>query len=128
MPRPDHDALVRWLRSEYGDDLRWTASYDHRTLDHTVRYVREDLKTELSSRELDTIVHRSMALFNRDHVGDAYFHLGDPRSLVVEHEQATAIHVYTGEETGVVVKLRRGATFTMPDFVDDVLTRLGLSP
>jgi hypothetical protein len=126
MPELDYASLVAWLRETYGDDLRWTASYDHATYQYTVQYIREDLKTELKSRELDTIIHRSMALFNREHVDDVYFHLGEARSLVVEHERATAVHVYTGEETGVVIKLRHGAEFSFPDFVDRVLAELGV--
>jgi hypothetical protein len=124
MPARKYEALVTWLRGEFGDDLRWVASFDHETFSYTVRYIREDLKTELKEQELDTIVHRSLAVYNRRHVEDVYFHLGDAECLVVQHERATAVHVYLGESRGVVVKLADGATFTMPTFPESCRARL----
>jgi hypothetical protein len=31
-----------------------------------LQYIRDDLKTELSEQQLDTTVHRSLAVYNRD--------------------------------------------------------------
>jgi len=124
MPARQYEALVTWLREEFEDDLRWVASFDHRTFSYTVRYIREDLKTELKEHELDTIVHRSLAVYNRSHVEDVYFHLGDAECLVVQHERATAIHLYLDERRGVVIKLEDGATFTMPTFPESCRARL----
>ncbi|WP_255151420.1 hypothetical protein [Halorarius halobius] len=122
---PDYDALVAWLREAYGDRLRWVASFDHGRFSHRVRFVRDDLKTELTEQQLDVVVHRSLAVFNRDHVEDVYAHLGPARALVVEHERATAIHVYLDDEQGVVVKLEPAATVEVPGFAADCRDRLG---
>jgi hypothetical protein len=124
MPARKYEALVTWLREEFDDGLRWVASFDHETFSYTVRYIREDLKTELKEQELDTIVHRSLAVYNRNHVEDVYFHLGAAECLVVQHERATAVHVYLGESRGVVIKLADGATFTMPTFPESCRARL----
>jgi hypothetical protein len=126
MAPPDYDALVEWLRATFGDGLRWTASFNHARFTYRVQYIRDDLKTELTDRELDTIVHRSLAVFNRQHVEDVYFHLGDAEGLLVQHERAIAAHVFLTEETGVVVKLRRDAEVTVPTFFEECLDRLGV--
>lgn len=125
MAKPDYDALVAHLTDRFGDALRWVASFDSDRFAYEVRYVRDDLKTELSDHDFDTIVHRSMAVFNRRHVEDVYFHLGDARSLVVEHERATAVHLYLDERRGVVVKVESGESVTMPELREACLERLG---
>jgi hypothetical protein len=116
MASPDYDALIEGLDERVGDSLRWVASFDSDRYAYTVRYIRKDLETELSDRELDTIVHRSMAVFNRDHVEDVYFHLGAARSLVVEYEGSTAIHLYLEGGRGVTVKVESGTPVTLPEF------------
>lgn len=125
MPRRDYEALVAYLRDRFGDDLRWVASFDSARFDYTVRYVREDLKTDLTDSDLDTVVHRSMAVFDRAHVERPYAHLGDVRSLVVDHERATAVHLYLEERRGVVVKVQAGRSVTLPDVREACLARLG---
>jgi hypothetical protein len=124
MSKPDYDALVAWLREEHGDHLRWVASFNHETFGYRVRYIREDLRTELKGLELERIIHRSLAVYNRRRLRDVYFHLGDPESLVVQHERATAVHLYLTEETGVVIKLADGAAFSMPAFPEACRARL----
>ena len=120
----DYDALVSWLRGEYGEALRWVASFDHGQFTHRVLFVRDDLKTELTDRQLDIVVHRSLAVFNKDHVEDVYAHLGEARALVVEHELATAAHVYVGSDRGVVVKFEPGVTVEVPGFAAACRERL----
>jgi hypothetical protein len=120
------DALVEYVREEFGDDLRWVASFDSDRFTYQVRYIRDDLRTDLSDLELQTIIHRSMAVFNRDHVEDVYFHLGEARSLVVDHENATAFHLYLDDHRGVVVKVEAGASITVPDLRVASLDRLGV--
>lgn len=126
MAAPDYDALVAWLQDRHGQDLRWLASFDHRKFDHRVRYIRPDLKTELSSLELDTIVHRFMAVFNRQHVEDVYFHLGAAEAMLVKHKRAMAVHLYLTEHTGVVVKLAEEAELTVPTFFEECLDHLNV--
>lgn len=126
MGRPDYGTLVEWLRETFGDSLRWTASFDSDSLSYDVRYVRGDLKTELTEQQLDVVIHRSMAVYNRRHLEDVYSHLGPAESLVVQHERATAVHVYFGASRGVVVKLSEDASVTVPELVRAVRQKLGL--
>ncbi|QSG13159.1 hypothetical protein HSBGL_2762 [Halapricum desulfuricans] len=119
MALPNYDALIEWLQTGFDGDLRWVASFNHRTFSYKVKYIREDLKTDLSGMELETIIHRSMAVLSRDHVEDVYFHLGDAEALLVKHEKAMAVHLYLTEETGVVIKLADGAEITVPAFFED---------
>ena len=124
MPKPNYDALVSFLQGEYDDALRWVASFDSDSMHYDVRYIREDLKTELSGLDFDTIVHRSMVVFNRRHLEDVYFHLGDAESLVVEYDDAMAVHLYLDDRRGVVIKLQRGADVSIPEFREACLERL----
>lgn len=124
MPKPQYPEFVSALQERYGDDLRWIASFDSESYAYNVRYVREDLKTDLSDRDLQIIIHRSMAVFNRRHVEDVYSHLGDAQSLVVQHEEATAVHLYLDDRTGIVVKLAAGATVELPTFREQYLDLL----
>lgn len=124
MSKPQYAALVDWLRGEFDDQLRWVASFNSKSHSHKVRYIREDLKTELTGHQLDTIVHRSMAVFNRRHVEDVYFHLGEAECLIARHERAMAVHIYLSDVTGVVIKLTSEASVTLPDFIDACLEKL----
>lgn len=126
MANPDYDALISFLTDRFDDSLRWVASFDSGRFSYKVRYVRDDLKTELSDLDLDTVVHRSMAVFNKRHVEDVYFHLGDARSLLVEHDQAMAFHLYLQSERGVVVKVESGEQVTVPELREECLDRLGV--
>lgn len=121
---PDYDRLVNHLVDRFGDDLRWVASFETTRYDYHVRYIRPDLTTELSSRDLDTVVHRSIALFRRPYVGEVYDHLGPVRTLVLEHERATAVHVYLSDTTGVIVKIRAGHEISVPSFTEECLDSL----
>ena len=122
---PDYDAFVSWLRDEYGEALRWVASFNHKRFSHNVRFIRDDLRNDLTDQQLNVIVHRSLAVFNKAHVEDVYTHLGEAHALIVEHERATAIHVYVSDETGVVVKLETEATVEVPGFAAACRERLG---
>src|SRR6056297_56607 len=124
MAKPAYDDLLDWLQDRFDDELRWVASFDSDSFDYQVRYVREDLKTDLSSLQLEYVIHRSMAVYNRDHLGDVYRHLGDARSLVVEHERAMAVHLYFDESQGIVVKVSTDATVTTPTFTDNAMAVL----
>ena len=124
MLNPNYDAMVSFLQEEYGDALRWVASFDSTGFTYDVRYIRDDLKTELSGFNFDTIVHRSMAIFNRRHVEDVYFHLGDAESLLVEYDEAMAVHLYLNDRYGVVIKIQSGADVSMPEFREACLERL----
>jgi len=125
MAKPRYDALVDHLRERYGDRLRWVATFDSDRFTYRVRAIRADLETDLSEHQLDTIVHRSMAIFDRDRMDDVYFHLGEVEAMLVQHEVAMAVHLYLEESTGVVVKVERDAEVTMPTQVDEWLDVLG---
>ncbi|MEF8791117.1 MAG: hypothetical protein V5A61_13420 [Haloarculaceae archaeon] len=127
MAKPRYDALADHLREQYGDDLRWVATFDSDRFTYRVRAIRKDLETELSEHQLDTIVHRSMALFDRDRMDDVYFHLGEVEAMLVQHEVAMAVHLYLDGSTGVVVKVERDAEVTMPTQVDEWLGVLGVN-
>ncbi|MDG5776991.1 hypothetical protein QA599_11090 [Haloarculaceae archaeon H-GB1-1] len=126
MAKPRYDDLKSFLADRFGDSLRWVASFDSDSYTYNVRWIRDDLKTDLSNFDFDTIVHRSMAVFNRRHVEDVYFHLGDANSLVIEHERATAVHVYVDDSRGVVIKLEPDASVTIPEFRTECLSELGV--
>jgi hypothetical protein len=115
---------VAFLLERYGDDLRWVASFNTDSYRYAVEYIRDDLRTELSTHQLDVVIHRSIALFNRPAVEEVYTHLGDARSLVLQHERATAVHVYLGGGDGVVIKIRAGNEISLPGLVDDCVAVL----
>jgi hypothetical protein len=123
-PTPDYDRLVDYLRDRFADDLRWIASFDTDQYDYTVHYVRPDLTTELSTHEFDVVVHRSIALFRRPYVEQVYSHLGPARTLVVEHDRATAVHLYLSETEGVIIKIRAGNDIGVPSFPADCLAAM----
>ena len=121
---PAFDSFIEWLQERYGDSLRWVASFHSDRFTYKVRYIRDDIKTELTGRELDILIHRSMAVFNRRHLEDVYNHLGTARSLVVEHDRAKAIHVYFDGSKGVVVKISKDASVKIPSFREDAMAKL----
>ncbi|WP_435361580.1 hypothetical protein [Haloarchaeobius sp. DFWS5] len=116
---PNYDRLVAYLRDRFDDDLRWVASFDAQRYDYTVQYVRPDLQTELSTHDFDTVVHRSIGLFRRPYVESVYTHLGDARTLVIEHERATAVHLYLSDTKGVIIKIKAGNEISVPRFADE---------
>lgn len=121
---PAFDSFIEWLQEQYGESLRWVASFDSDRFAYKVKYIRDDLKTELTGHQLDVLIHRSMAVYNREHLEDVYNHLGTAQSLVVEHDRAMAVHVYFGGSKGVVVKLRKDASVTTPGFTQDAMAKL----
>jgi hypothetical protein len=123
-PSPDYQALVAHLLDRHGDGLRWLACFDSERYSYNVEYIRDDLTTELSTHDLDVVIHRTVALFNRPYVEEVYTHLGDAQCLVLQHERATAVHVYLSDREGLVIKLRAGIDVTLPEFVDECLAVL----
>lgn len=119
-----YDDLVAYLHERFSEDLRWVASFDSERYNYRVRYIRPDLTTELTNHELDIIIHRSIALFQKPHVEEVYSHLGPARCLVLEHERATAVHLYLGETDGLVIKIRAGNTVAVPAFAEECLAVL----
>ncbi|KTG14042.1 hypothetical protein [Haloferax profundi] len=103
---PKYDSLVTMLRDRFDDDLRWVAPFDTPTYNYTVHYIRPDLKTDLSPHDFDVVVHRSIALFRRPYVEEVYAHLGNVKSLVLEHDRAA------------------GNDIVIPEFTDERLTAL----
>jgi hypothetical protein len=123
-PIPDYDRLLAFLKERFGDDLRWVASFNATTYDYTMHYIRSGLETELSTHEFDVVVHRSIALFRRPYVEEVYAHLGPAQSLVVEHERATAFHLYLSDEEGVIIKIAAGNELAVPSFTETCVEAL----
>lgn len=121
---PDYDSLVAFLQERYDDDLRWVASFNTDSYRYDVRYIREDLKTELTSRDLDVVIHRSIALFNRPYVEEVYTHLGHAQSLILQHERAIAVHIYLSETEGITIKIRTGSELAVPGSIEECLSAL----
>jgi hypothetical protein len=80
-----HDVahLASHLRTEYGDDLRWVAYYNSRSYTYQVEHLRDDLRNELTENQLDRVIHRSLAVYNKRHAEEVYFHLGESDYLIV---------------------------------------------
>jgi hypothetical protein len=123
-PTPDYQVLVTHLLDTHEDGLRWVARFDSERYSYNVEYIRDDLTTELSTHDLDVVIHQTVALFNRPYVEKVYTHLGDAQALVLQHERATAVHIYLSEREGLVIKLRAGIEVTLPGFVDECLAVL----
>jgi hypothetical protein len=121
---PDYDHLIAFLQERFDENLRWVASFDTATYRYDVRYIRSDLTTELSSHDLDAVIHRSIGMFKRPDVEQVYTHLGDVESLILHHERATAVHVYLGDTEGLVVKIKAGNEISVPGFIEECLGAL----
>ena len=124
MPRFDFEELVRYLRDEYGEGLRWVANYHSTRLDYRFHHVRDDLKNDLTGNQLDHVIHRSLAVYNKRHAEDVYFHLGESDSLVVSYEKGTAVHVFLDDRRGVTVMVEPDVSISLPDFVEACRTRI----
>lgn len=112
--------LRRHVEERFEGDLRWIAVFDGDDFDYDVR---DDLANELSSRQFDCLIHRSMAVFNRPHVEEVYFHLGPADYLVAGYESGTAYHVYPEDEQGVVM-LEPDVTVELPGFVEEIRSKV----
>jgi hypothetical protein len=112
------DGLVAFLREEYGTDLRWVANYNSKTYEYEFRHVRDDLRDDLTGVQLDHVVHRSIAVYNKRHAEDVYFHLGEANYLVTDYERGTAFHVFLDDVRGVTILLEPHVSVTVPEFVD----------
>lgn len=123
-PKPDYDNFLAFLHDQFVDDLRWVASFDATTYDYQMHYIKPGVETELSDREFDAVVHRSVALFRRPSVEEVYAHLGSAQALVIEHERATAVHIYLSDTTGLIIKIRAGNDITVPTFTEACLDEL----
>ncbi|WP_411968727.1 hypothetical protein [Haloferax sp. YSSS75] len=121
---PNYENLIEMLRDRFDQDLRWVASFDSKTYNYSVHYIRPDLKTELSNHQFDVVVHRSIALFRRPYVEEVYTHLGSVNSLVLQHERATAVHLYLSDTSGVIIKIKAGNSISIPEFTNDCLAAL----
>jgi hypothetical protein len=121
---PDYDTLVAFLQERYDDGLRWVASFNTESYQYDVRYIREDLTTELTGHDLDVVIHRSIALFNRPYVEEVYTHLGHAQSLILQHERAMAVHIYLSESEGLTIKIRTGNEIVVPGFIEECLSAL----
>ncbi|KAB1197850.1 MULTISPECIES: hypothetical protein [Haloferax] len=121
---PNYENLIEMLRDRFGQNLRWVASFDSKTYNYTVEYIRPDLKTELSNHQFDVVVHRSIALFRRPYIEEVYTHLGNVNALVLQHDRATAVHLYLSDTTGVIVKIKAGNSVSIPEFTNDCIAAL----
>ncbi|WP_440988329.1 hypothetical protein [Haloarchaeobius baliensis] len=119
MQKYSLDRLVPFLENRYGDDLRWVANYNSRTYEYRFHHVRDDLTTEFTGNQLDYLVHRSLAVYNKRHAEEVYFNLGAADSLVVDYEHGTALHVFLDDRRGVTIVVEPTVSVTVPDLVDE---------
>ncbi|MFD1646810.1 hypothetical protein [Haloarchaeobius litoreus] len=119
MQKFSFDRLVTFLDERYGDDLRWVANYNSRTYEYRFHHVRDDLTTEFTENQLDFLVHRSLAVYNKRHAEEVYFNLGAADSLVVDYENGTALHVFLDDRRGVTIVVEPTVSVTVPDLVDE---------
>lgn len=119
MAKFSFDGLVDFLQNAFGEDLRWVANYNSETYDYTFRYIREDLESELKGGELDYVIHRSLAVYNKRHAEEVYFHLGEADHLSVTYDRGTAFHVFLDDKRGVTIMLEPDVPVTLPDFVEE---------
>ena len=119
MKKYSLDRLVAFLEERYGDDLRWVANYNSRTYEYRFHHIRDDLTTEFTGNQLDFLVHRSLAVYNKRHAEEVYFNLGEADSLVVDYEHGTALHVFLDDRRGVTIVVEPAVSVTLPDLVDE---------
>lgn len=118
------DPLRDHLRETLGEDLRWLASFDAESYDYDFHHVREDLETDLTDRQLDYVVHRSLAVFNKRHVDGIYFNLGESSSLVADYERGRAVHGFLDDRRGFVVTVEPDRDVSLPGFVEECREQL----
>lgn len=119
MPKFKFDKLVQYLRDQYGQDLRWIANYNSETFDYRFHHIRKDLKNDLKGNQLDYVIHRSLAVYNKRHAEEIYFHLGESDYLIVNYERGTAYHLFLDDKRGVTIMLEPDVSVTLPDVIDD---------
>jgi hypothetical protein len=124
MQKYDFTDLLAFLKESFGEDLRWVANFRADTTQYKFQFVRDDLTDDLRSRDLDNVIHRSLAVFNRRHVDRVYPHLGTSRYVLAEYERGLALHLYLDDARGVAVVLEPDAEVDLPGFVDDCFDRV----
>lgn len=124
MSKYRFDGLVDYLRERHGDDLRWVANYNSDNYGYTFHHIRGNLKAELKGIELDYVIHRSLAVYNKRHAEEVYFHLGDANYLLVDYDRGTAFHVFLDDDRGVTVMLEPDVPVELPTFVEDCRERI----
>ncbi|MDX1746444.1 MAG: hypothetical protein R3324_10945 [Halobacteriales archaeon] len=119
MPKFRFDGLVAFLRDRYGEDLRWVANYNSESYSYRFHHVRTDLQNDLKGNQLDYVIHRSLAVYNKRHAEEVYFHLGESNYLTVAYEQGTAFHVFLDDKRGVTIMLEPDVQVTIPDAIEE---------
>ena len=124
MAKSTFNKLVEYLRNQYGEDLRWVADYNSETYHYRVHHIREDLKNDLKGNQLDHVIHRSLAVYNKRHAEGVYFHLGESDYLIVNYERGTAYHLFLDDTRGVTIMLEPHVSVTLPEMIDDCRTQI----
>lgn len=124
MKRYDFEPLVDHLVTTHGDDLRWVANYNSQSFSYEFQFIRNDLKTELTGNQLDYVIHRSLAVYNKRHTEEVYFHLGDAHQLTVNYDKGTAVHVFLDDVRGVTIMVEPDLSLVFPDFVEECRDRI----
>lgn len=119
MAKFDFRGLVEFLREQYGEDLRWVANYNSKTYDYRFHHTRDDIKNDLKGNQLDYVIHRSLAVYNKRHAEDVYFHLGESDHLIVNYERGTAFHLFLDDVRGVTVMLEPSVSITVPEAIEE---------
>lgn len=124
MKKFEFGELVAFLSAEFEADLRWVAVYNAETYDYNFRFIRDDLKTELTGNQLDYLIHRSLAVYNKRHAEEVYFHLGEADSLVVDYDRGRAIHVFLDDVRGVTIMVEPDRSIRLPEFSEACRDRI----
>lgn len=127
MQKYDLSGLTSFLRDEYGSDLRWVANYNSKNYDYDIQFVKASLKNELKGNQLDYIIHRSLAVYNKRHTEEVYFHLGESNYLITDYERGTAFHIFLDDTRGVTIMLEPNIPVTLPAFVETCQEKIALA-
>lgn len=127
MKKYDLTDMVDHLVTAYGDDLRWVANYNSQSFAYKFHFIRDDLKTELTGNQLDYVIHRSLAVYNKRHAEEVYFHLGDAQQLTVQYDHGTAVHLFLDEVRGVTIMVEPDRSLAFPEFVEECRSLINLA-
>ncbi|MFB6253073.1 MAG: hypothetical protein ABEI06_00520 [Halobacteriaceae archaeon] len=118
MEKYSFDSLLEYLHETFDSDLRWVANYNAQSYDYKFHHIRADLKNELTGNQLDYVIHRSLAVYNKRHAEEVYFHLGESDFLLVHYDKGSAYHIFLDDRRGVTIMVEPDVTVSVPKFIE----------
>jgi len=121
----DASALVEFLETELGDDLRVVIEYGTGRSD--VRYGEawfDEFVDDLDGRTAEMMHREAVSRLDMAEVGEEIYETRIDSDIRV-HAAGIGVHLYPGDGTGVFVFLRPDADIRVRSFVDDCLDALG---